>query len=80
MMTEEYCRRCGFDTCTCEFYASWPTERQIVRPWLGRRAESFRWGHRTGRADCARRLWPHLTAEGRQLATAIAAEGADADD
>ncbi|ETZ44218.1 MULTISPECIES: hypothetical protein [Mycobacterium avium complex (MAC)] len=77
MIDEKYCQRCGFDICTCDYYRDWPTERPVIRPWLGRRAESFRWGHRSGRTDCARRLWPHLTDEGKQLASVIAAEGED---
>jgi len=47
---------------------------------MGRNATLFAFGHRSGRTDCARRLWKHLDPEGRQLATVIAAEGADADD
>ncbi|MCV7311020.1 hypothetical protein [Mycobacterium paraffinicum] len=54
--------------------------RRWRHPHLGIKAEGFRWGHRMGRTDCARRLWPHLTDEGRQLAAVIAAEGEDAGD
>lgn len=45
------------------------------RPHLGIKAEGFRMGHRMGRTDACRRLWPHLTDAGRNLATAIALEG-----
>lgn len=45
------------------------------QPHLGIKAEGFRWGHRMGRTDACRRLWCHLTDDGRQLATAIALEG-----
>lgn len=51
--------------------------RRWRRPHLGIKAEGFRWGHRMGRTDCARRLWPYLSPEGRQLAMAISAEGDD---
>ena len=73
--------RCAIGTvCTCDYYADWPTDRPRIRPWLGVRAESFRWGHRMGRTDACRRLWTHLDGEGRQLAAAIASEGDDADE
>jgi len=78
---QQSCNRCAYGTsCTCEFYRDWPRERPKIRPWLGVRAESFRFGHRMGRSDAARRLWKHLSQEGRTLATAIANEGNDADD
>ncbi|MEQ6320598.1 hypothetical protein [Mycobacterium canetti] len=73
-------RRCAYGTqCTCEHYRDWPIDPPRIRPWLGRRAEAFRWGHRTGRRDACRRLWQHLDAAGRQLAAAIADEGSDDD-
>lgn len=71
------CSEAGLLVCTCDFYRDWPTERPIIRPWLGRRAESFRWGHRSGRRDACRRLWSHLDPDGRQLASVIATEGDD---
>lgn len=83
MIDVNLCPNCsdnGLLVCACDFYRDWPTERPVVRPWLGRRAESFRWGHRSGRTDACRRLWQHLDNEGRQLAAVIAAEGEDADD
>ncbi|MCX2929271.1 hypothetical protein ORI20_03220 [Mycobacterium sp. CVI_P3] len=80
-MTEHnLCSGCidsGLLVCTCEFYANWPRQRPTIRPWLGRNAEQFRFGHRAGRSDAARRLWRYLNPEGRQLATAIATEGND---
>lgn len=45
------------------------------QPVLRRPADFFKWGHRKGRADAIRRLWCHLSDEGRQLAAAIALEG-----
>lgn len=53
--------------------------RRWHRPYLGLKAEGFRWGHRMGRTDACRRLWRHLDDEGRRLAAAIPLEG-DADD
>ena len=73
--------RCAYGTeGTCDFYATWPTPTPAIRPWLGHNGEQFRYGHRAGRSDAARRLWKHLNPEGRQLAAAIANEGSDADD
>lgn len=51
--------------------------RRWRRPSLGVPATYFRWGHKSGRTDCARRLWPYLSPEGRQLAMAISTEGED---
>ncbi|MFQ2875112.1 hypothetical protein ACLILY_07150 [Mycobacterium sp. MS3] len=73
------CSAAGLLVCTCDFYRDWPTERPTIRPWMGRNATLFAFGHRTGRTDCARRLWKHLTPEGRQLANQIASEGEDVD-
>jgi hypothetical protein len=54
--------------------------RHFSEPVLRRPADYFKWGHRKGRADAVRRLWTHLDDDGRQLAAAIALEGADDDD
>lgn len=73
--------RCAYGTdCTCEFYADWPQEKPPVTPRPPRHpGRFFTLGHHMGRRDTCRRLWQHLDAEGRGLATAIAAEGADAE-
>jgi len=71
------CTEAGLLVCTCTYYADWPKERPKIRPWVGRNAEQFRFGHRQGRSDAARRLWKHLTPEGQALAKSIAAEGND---
>ena len=73
----ETCTEAGLLACTCDFYTGWTSETPKIPPWLGVRAESFRFGHRAGRSDAARRLWKHLTPEGKTLATAIANEGDD---
>lgn len=78
--TVESCETCsdaGLLVCSCEFYADWPRVDKC-RPWMGRNATLFAFGHRTGRSDACRRLWSHLDPEGRQLATLIATEGTDA--
>lgn len=70
-------------TATLELPPEWrpyTPGRPWRRPSLGLTAKGFRWGHRMGRTDACRQLWPHLTPEGRQLATVIAAQGDDADD
>jgi hypothetical protein len=75
--------RCAYGTdCTCDYYADWRepcTEPIRIRPWLGIPAKHFRTGHRAGRVDTCRRLWPHLDDDGRRVAEVIANEG-DADD
>ncbi|KQH76245.1 hypothetical protein AO501_09530 [Mycobacterium gordonae] len=69
------CQDNGLLICTCHFYRDWPADGPAIRPWMGRNATLFAFGHRSGRTDCARRLWKHLDPEGRQLAPAIANEG-----
>ncbi|TDK91554.1 hypothetical protein EI067_22915 [Mycobacterium paragordonae] len=70
----DVCSQAGLLTCTCDYYRDWPTDSPTIRPWMGRNATLFAFGHRSGRTDCARRLWKHLDPEGRQLAAVIAAE------
>jgi hypothetical protein len=54
--------------------------RQPYRAPCGLRANGFREGHYYGRRDACRRLWEYLTtAEGRELAVSLAAEGLDDD-
>lgn len=74
--------RCAYDTdCTCEYYSDWAKQRPArqTRTFLRHPGRFFIHGHRAGRQDTCRRLWPHLDIEGRRLATVIAAEGDDLD-
>jgi len=72
--------RCAYGTeCTCQFYADWPPEPVVIRPWLGRNAQMYQLGYRQASKSRCRQLWPHLTDEGRRLAQRIATEGNDVD-
>lgn len=51
------------------------SRRRPFRASCGLRADGFREGHQYGRRDACRRLWMHLNAEGRAMATGIVAEG-----
>lgn len=73
-------RRCPVTGQIPDEWKPYTPGRRWRQPHLGIKAEGFRWGHRMGRTDACRRLWQHLSPEGRQLATAIATEGDDADD
>lgn len=56
-------------------------DNRYHRRATGLRASGFREGHAAARRDTCRRLWKHLTNEGRELASAIAGtEGGEDDD
>jgi hypothetical protein len=70
--------RCAYGVdCTCDYYASWPTEKpQRTKGPARHPGRFFLDGHSAGRVDTCRRLWAHLDAEGRRLAKVIVNEDA----
>lgn len=82
VMKECQTGRCAYGVdCTCDYYATWPTEKPTrINTSLRHPGKFYLDGHKAGRSDACRRLWAHLNPQGRQLASAIAAESADADE